>query len=375
VLAILPVSSGWPVDRVVDGEVLEPGAQVGVVAEPDDQGNTLRALVSNRPAGSSDAVPRGDRGFPITWSQLRGKRGAFDMPDSDTGPEPSWLPWLADSPLFIDGQQVGAFYDAVVRPAFRTVQLQISRERIEQLEKSFGGRLSATLPAWFPWLKFEVGVEADRTNTTGQQEAESITLEPVESATRQLVELSLHYLVNQPARIWFREGPQPQLPSPEAILESPRMIALVDIPADTKFIPMAAELNDGRVVTFFGQLIDKLKRDGGTLPVKYPDDASTEEGKRDRDDYWAWFSEEWNANKAVQVIEDVIGAGGRPRWIDYRVPLDSGETLHLHVAGRGEFDTGVFAYNLVKRGWKHGVRIVGSLKSKPGLNVLAIYEK
>jgi hypothetical protein len=29
----------------------------------------------------------------------------------------------------------------------------------------------------------------------------------------------------------------------------------------------------------------------------------------------------------------------------------------------------------VKRGWKHGVRIVGSLKSNPGLNVLAIYEK
>ena len=297
------------------------------------------------------------------------------MPEKDRGPDPSWLPWLADSPMFIDGLQVGAFYDAVVRPAFRTVRLEISKERIEQLEKSFGARLGVTLPAWFPWLRFEAGAQAGRTKSTGHQEAESITLEPVESASRQLVELSLHYLLNQPERIWFREGPEQTLPKPEAILRSPRMIALVDIPAGTKFIPMAAELNDGRVVTFFGPLIDKLKRDGGKLPVRYPDDASTERGKRDRDKYWAWFSKEWNANQAVQVIEDVVGAGGRPRWIDYRVPFDTGETLHLHVAGRGEFDTGVFAYNLVKRGWKHGLRLVGSLKSKPGLNVLAIYEK
>jgi hypothetical protein len=74
------------------------------------------------------------------------------------------------------------------------------------------------------------------------------------------------------------------------------------------------------------------------------------------------------------VIENVIGDGGRPRWIDYRVPV--GEmTLHLHVVGHGETDTGVFAYNLVKRGWKHGLRVVGSMKSEPDLNVLAIYEK
>ena len=297
------------------------------------------------------------------------------MQENESGPDPSWLPWLADSPLFIDGPQVGAFYDAVVRPAFRTVRLEISKERIEQLEKSFGARLSVRLPAWFPWLTFGAAAQADRTRTTGEQEAESITLEPVESPSRQLVELSLHYLLNQPERIWFREGSEQAFPKPEAILQSPRMIALLDIPADTKFIPMAAKLNDGRVVTFFEPLIENLKRDGGKLPIRYPDDAYTERGKRDRDEYWAWFSEEWNANKAVQVIEDVIGAGGRPRWIDYRVPFDTGETVHLHVAGRGEFDTGVFAYNLVKRGWKHGLRLVGSLKSKPGLNVLAIYEK
>ena len=40
----------------------------------------------------------------------------------------------------------------------------------------------------------------------------------------------------------------------------------------------------------------------------------------------------------------------RPRWIDYRTTLDTGATLHLHVVARGDYDTGVFAYNLIRRG-------------------------
>src|ERR1051325_10786069 len=49
------------------------------------------------------------------------------------------------------------------------------------------------------------------------------------------------------------------------------MIAFVDVPPGTRFLPQAAELDDGRVVTFFSPLIEKLKRDGGMLPVAYPE--------------------------------------------------------------------------------------------------------
>jgi hypothetical protein len=87
------------------------------------------------------------------------------------------------------------------------------------------------------------------------------------------------------------------------------MIAFVDVPPGTRFLPQAAELNDGRVVTFFSPLIEKLKRDGGTLPVAYPETTTTDEGRRQRDAYWRWFTDHWNADKAVQVVEDVIGAG------------------------------------------------------------------
>jgi hypothetical protein len=153
------------------------------------------------------------------------------------------------------------------------------------------------------------------------------------------------------------------------------MIAFIDAAAGTRFLPQAAELNDGRVVTFFDPLVEALRRDGGTLPVGYPDDTSTSAGKVQRDAYWNWFAEHWNLDKAVKVIEGVIGDGGRPRWIDYRTSLATGETLHLHVVARGGYDTGVFAYNLIRRGQRYGLRIVGSLKSQPALNVLAIYEK
>jgi hypothetical protein len=74
-------------------------------------------------------------------------------------------------------------------------------------------------------------------------------------------------------------------------------------------------------------------------------------------------------------MEEVIGTGGRPRWIAYRMTFSNGTTLHLDVSARGDYDTGIFAYNFIRRGERYGLRIVGSLKSQPALKVLAAYEK
>jgi hypothetical protein len=284
------------------------------------------------------------------------------------------LSWLADAPMFIDSQQIDAFYDAVVGPAFKAVQMEVSAGQTEQLERSAGGSLNAGLSALFPWLKIDAGVEAQRTRTRGRQEGQSIVLRPIERSARRLVQLSLHYLVNQQDRICVvTRGAE--IPRDGDISASPRMIAFIDVPPGTRFLPQAAELNDGRVVTFFAPLIEKLQRDGGTLPTTYPKSTTTDEGRRERDAHWKWYSDHWNVDKAVQVIEEVIGDGGRPRWIDYQMTFSTGEVLHLHVVAHGDYDTGVFAYNLIRRGERYGLRIVGSLKSKPALNVLAIYEK
>jgi hypothetical protein len=284
------------------------------------------------------------------------------------------LSWLADSPVFIDSQQVSAFYDAVVGPAFRAVEMQVTAGWAEQIEKSTAGHLNAGLSALFPWLKADVGAETRKAVTLSRQDGQTVTLQPVDSPARQLVQLSLHYLVNQPQRICVVSQDRP-LPSAEAIAASPRMIAFVDVPPGTRFLPQAAELDDGRVVTFFSPLIEKLKRDGGTLPVAYPETTTTDEGRRQRDTYWRWFTDHWNADKAVQVVEEVIGTGGRPRWIAYRVIFGTGETLHLDVTPRGDYDTGTFAYYFIRRSERHGLRIVDSLKSQPALNLLAAYDK
>lgn len=102
--------------------------------------------------------------------------------------------------MYIDGQQGGAFFEAVVGPAFRAVELQVSASWAEQLEKSTAGHLNTGLSALFPWLKADAGLEARKATTRTRQNGQSITLQPVDSAARQLVELSLHYLVNQPER-------------------------------------------------------------------------------------------------------------------------------------------------------------------------------
>ena len=166
-----------------------------------------------------------------------------------------------------------------------------------------------------------------------------------------------------------------EIPSREDISASPRMIAFIDVPPGTMFLPQAAELSNGRVVTFFGPLIEKLQQAGGRLPATYPKTTATDEGKRQRDTHWQWYVEHWNADQVVKVMEEAIGDGGRPRWIDYRMTFSTGEVLHLHAVAHGDYDTGVFAYNLIRRGERYGLRIIGSLKSQPALNVLAIYEK
>jgi hypothetical protein len=54
---------------------------------------------------------------------------------------------------------------------------------------------------------------------------------------------------------------------------------------------------------------------------------------------------------------------------------DKGETLHLHIVPDGRYDTITFAYNFIRRGFEHGIRLIGLLKNDSDLNVLAIYER
>lgn len=293
------------------------------------------------------------------------------MPVDNSEPD---LSWLADAPAFIDGERIGAFYDAVVGREFRAVELRLSAGQTEQLERSAGGSVNAGSSPLFPWLKIDVGADTRKAKSRGRQGDQSIVLEPVESPSMRLVQLTLHYLSNQPDRICVvTRGTE--VPGKEEIGAAPRMLAFIDVPPGTMLLPQAAELDRGRVVTFFDALTEKLKQAQDSPRGDYPASQAAGMGMRQRDTYWKGYAEHWNTDEVVKVVEEAIGDGGRPRWIDYKMTFATGDELNLHVDAHGDYDTGVFAYNLIRRGWRYGLRIVGSLKSQPALNVLAIYEK
>ena len=160
----------------------------------------------------------------------------------------------------------------------------------------------------------------------------------------------------------------------------------------TTLVPTAAEFADGSVVSLYERLRGSRER-----PPRYPQRDLTwsqlgeyydvpdahEAGDRVGDDvlvaresYWNWFRENFDPKSAIQTIEEASAEHGRVEWIDFRLPYtQAGDTLHLHVQGRQTYNTGTFAYNLVKRGYEHGVRLVGTVKSGPDMDVLAVYER
>lgn len=182
-----------------------------------------------------------------------------------------------------------------------------------------------------------------------------------------------------------------QLPSRKEVSENDQLVP-------TQLVPTAAEFEDGTVEELYQNF-------GGSYenPPRYPErkkiwenmgeyyeniDEDETLGRKElsgeigddiqdaRNYYWKWFKQQFRGKRGIQIIEEAAEQHGDIRWIDFRLPLDdSGETLHLHIQGRGEYNTGTFAYNLVKRGYKHGLLLVGTIKSEPDMDVLAVYER
>jgi hypothetical protein len=145
----------------------------------------------------------------------------------------------------------------------------------------------------------------------------------------------------------------------------PRPLVFIDLPKNAKFIPMAAEFVNGKVVPLF----QRLEADSGERPPPYKREAKA--------DYWKWFETNFNAERSLAVLEAAATENGRIEWVDFRVPLnDVVETMHLPIDVAGKYNTGTFAYRLIRRrGVGHGMRVVGSLRDGPDVNVLALYEK
>jgi hypothetical protein len=314
------------------------------------------------------------------------------------GQLPSELLWLADAPLFIDRRQVEAFYDAVVRPAFKTgkvvdttgadVKVQVAGKATTEVKLSFSS-FWQQLATIFPSLEGKLGGELSGGRERVSREQVNIELVPIDTPERQLLLLTLHYIqLHQKGldRFFIVQDPSNESWRTTAFIKSvPRGLIYLELPGQadavsplvpTMLIPTAAEFDGAGEEAGVVELFTKMP---GYDPQKpYPERASTPAELRElRRLYWHEFQKGFSATKAMIAVETAAKkARGRVRWIDYRLPItDQGDTLHLHVVPAGDVDTGVFAYNLIKRGLKHGLRIVGTLKSEPDMNVLAIYER
>jgi hypothetical protein len=297
---------------------------------------------------------------------------------------PHELQWLLDAPLFIDALQVEAFYDAVLRPDYAGDTVVLRDSVSTEAEFEGGLKVSAGIP-WFG--KGEVDLGGSLGQTRGHEREGTVRV--VSNAYRHLLALAMHYAGSKPDRLVLAHphaasheiktalGDPVDLTDLPFVTTTPRALVFLDLLAGTKFIPTAVELEDGRVRTVFSELAAAQQVAGEQAPWEYPKtDASEEERNR----YWQWYADYFRDRAALDVVEKAAGDGKRFSWIDFRVPLgtdtkQSGPFMHLHIAARGGYDTGVFAYNLVGRGFKHGVRIVGTLKSEPDLNVLAIFDR
>lgn len=304
--------------------------------------------------------------------------------------------WLADAPLFIDSLQVKRFYDAVVRPDHEkgTTTLEITNEKESNLSANLElgaeigpSKIFGSLISTFPFLDFKVTGKASGgfIRRKNKKQSHKVELHPISTPERQLIHLTFHYLINHKNRIDFvNDMSKEKWRKQQNIDEVPRKLVFLDLPSieeaekqklqPTKIIPMAVEYDDGSVDLLYKSHAKKVGKD---LP-KYPFKAeSIEKLSEDRNNYWKWFDENFDSNIQMEIVEESATKSKRKiSWINFRISIDSsGDTLHLHFRPDGKYYTGDFAYNLIQRGYKNGLRIIGKLKSGPSLNVLAIYEK
>jgi hypothetical protein len=283
--------------------------------------------------------------------------------------------WLADAPLFIDSVQVESFYDAILRPDYElsSVTLQNSITRTTTI----GG--TATVGAAFPFFG-KAQLEATAQYSGAHDRSTASALSPIKNSYRHLLTMALYYagLAKEDATtrlVTHSAGDslgQPEWLTDDYIQRPPRALVFLDVPKGTQIMPAALETAKGEVKVMANAIEGRLKEKGAEVP-DYPGPSASDDAKRS---YYRGMQRIYDNQIALEAVEGAA-KGDQIAWIDFNMPLDrdGSEFLHLHVVGNEGADTGVFAYNFVRRGFLYGARIVGTLKTGPDLNVLAIFER
>ena len=315
-------------------------------------------------------------------------RATKDSASPNVGPSDSDVPaelmWIADAPLFIDEQRVDAFYDAVFRPDYGEINLTLQKKVHRNTSLGGQGTLSSVFPGLFAKASGSLSAEHSRSRDDGQERA----LQPISNAYRHLLALALHYSTDEKKqqRLVLAQAPNKAsngtgtplssdwlLPSSDFIRTPPRAMIMLELTPGCKLIPAFVELSNGDMKPLFKDLEAGFSKTVKTSPPEYPG-SHAEFAQRNA--YWQWFAENFDDREALNVVEDAA-RGAKIQWIAYRVSFggDTGPFLHLTVTARGRYETGIFGYNFINRGTKHGLRLIGTLKSEPDIDVLAIFER
>ena len=329
---------------------------------------------------------------------------------------PEGLKWLVNVPLFIDDYRISRLHDIVDVPLgereIRIIEKSVDEiegsEDAEGSEDSIKGEVGGTL---LGALTGKISGEEREYEEVSDYSEQTKSYEYTRPSQRLLASLSAMYYGTHENRVKINCSPtDSEWRNEEKISKVPPMLVFLDLPSlsraedndnnlnPTQLIPMAAEFDDGEVVPLHNRLEygkerppeypKRKKVNEGTYNEKISENVEGVEKKQNNNYsfdelreirnqiYWDWFRENFEPKQTMITLENAASEHGRIDWIAFRVPLtDNGNTLHLHIEPRGDYNTGTFAYNFIKRGYKHGVRIIGVMKSEPDMNVLSIFEK
>jgi len=301
------------------------------------------------------------------------------------------LQWLLDAPLFADERLIGDFFDAVVRPEFEVQSRELGSSTEDARRRLTGGEASGGFQMGVPFIgNTNITAKAKREWERGNKRTDSRKLVEVAVNTfgRRLEEIATLYVSKYPERVALLDGDGTITTFDGRSLtvedldrladEPPRILIFMEFAPQTPIMPMACELVSGRVMLLYERYIEKVFPLDGEAAPQYPADADSTPETRAA--YWRALTKAFRSIDAMKVVESAGDAGKDGRsdklaWIDFRVPVGSARLIHLHCVPDGKAHTGVFGYNFVRRGFRQGTRIVGTLKAGLDVNVLAIYDR
>lgn len=315
--------------------------------------------------------------------------------------------FLADTPLFVDNVLVSRLYDAVFRPEVELAARSEATTREVAAKVAGGAKASAEIEVKPPFLslfgldvaKAKAGFDASVSGEGATRRASTGTnsYTAVKSAERYLEKVVSLYAEKYGRRMFWissdlKSGQSLHEPGREQTwkeMESqldqpgPRPLVVLDLAEGSKLMPMFGELTNGKGCELLKNFLEfrEKRREDAPRPTYPRSSMSAEEQASARREYWLHVLRRFDSQDVLNAIEEATGAEkARFDWIDFRALIDLAQTgmnepPHLHFMPRGEYSTGTFAYQLVRRGSRYGVRIIGTLKRGQDINVLAVYER